>query len=92
MKTLTGDSPCPHCGECALYRDDADVGVGIMYGPWGCSVCGWSADFRFDSSKGPSPASLEHPNHLVFADGVMVSKDRVRENLEHLGIQPPEDL
>lgn len=31
---------CPHCGSEA-WREDADVGVGIIYGPWGCS-CGWS--------------------------------------------------
>ncbi len=91
MKTLTEESPCPNCGEEGLYRDDADVGVGIIYGPWGCP-CGWSADPRFDSTQGKSQAAKEHPDHLVFADGVMVSKERVCENLEQLGIQPPEDL
>ena len=31
---------CPECGtECG--RDEVDVGVGTMYGPYGC-VCGWS--------------------------------------------------
>lgn len=32
---------CPKCNsECD--RDEADVGVGILYGPWGCYSCGWS--------------------------------------------------
>ena len=31
---------CENCGyEC--YRDEVDIGVGVIYGPWGCS-CGWS--------------------------------------------------
>jgi hypothetical protein len=34
---------CPKCGaECG--REEADVGVGIMYGPWGCGNCGWRED------------------------------------------------
>jgi hypothetical protein len=42
---------CPNCGgEC--WRDSADVGVGVMYGPWGCP-CGWSEDHRFDVTGGP---------------------------------------
>jgi hypothetical protein len=38
---------CPRCGrECG--RDEADVGVGIMYGP-----CGWSEWERYDTTAGP---------------------------------------
>ena len=49
---------CPECGsECG--RDEADVGVGTMYGPYGCA-CGWSesseynhnVDQRIDSRGG----------------------------------------
>lgn len=42
---------CPRCGE-ECIRDSADVGVGTMYGPWGC-YCGWSEDPRYDVSQGP---------------------------------------
>ena len=31
---------CPNCGE-ECWRDEVNVGVGIICGPWGCS-CGWS--------------------------------------------------
>lgn len=42
---------CPKCGaECG--RDEADVGIGIMHGPWGCGACGWSEDDSFDLSAG----------------------------------------
>jgi hypothetical protein len=38
---------CERCGnECT--RDEVDVGVGTMYGPWGCGRCGWSDDPRYD--------------------------------------------
>lgn len=30
---------CPRCGG-LCSRDEADIGIGIMYGPWGCA-CGW---------------------------------------------------
>jgi len=33
---------CPGCGE-SCDRDEVDIGVGTMYGPWRCSRCGWSA-------------------------------------------------
>lgn len=43
---------CPECGkEC--FRDHVDVGVGIMYGPWGCLACGWSEDPRFSHNPDP---------------------------------------
>lgn len=32
---------CPNCGAEDLWRDSADVGVGVIYGPYGCD-CGWS--------------------------------------------------
>lgn len=38
---------CERCGnECD--RDEVDVGVGVVYGPWGCYECGWSSDPRYD--------------------------------------------
>lgn len=48
---LTDSSPCPRCGEHELYRDSADVGVGIIYGPYGCP-CGWSESDAYDAEKG----------------------------------------
>lgn len=42
---------CPNCDhEC--YRDEIDVGVGIIYGPWGCP-CGWSEDPKYNQLDGP---------------------------------------
>lgn len=35
-----GPPSCPNCGE-ETWRDSADVGVGVIFGPYGCS-CGWS--------------------------------------------------
>lgn len=33
---------CPHCGSAdQLWRDEVDVGVGTIYGPWRCDYCGW---------------------------------------------------
>lgn len=42
---------CPHCGE-PCDRESVDVGVGVIFGPWGCSGCGWSSDSRYDSREG----------------------------------------
>lgn len=44
-------STCPICGE-PTWRDSVDVGVGIMYGPYGCP-CGWSEDPAYDLRSGP---------------------------------------
>ena len=44
---------CPKCGE-ECWREEADVGVGIIYGPWGCQ-CGWSESEMYDLSKGRNP-------------------------------------
>lgn len=51
---MQGDEQdCPKCGvEGALWRDSVDVGVGVMYGPWGCRNCGWSSDPAYDVSDG----------------------------------------
>jgi len=49
---------CPKC-ESECDRDEADVGVGVIHGPWGCWSCGWSEDSRYDSSAGTSEAQRE---------------------------------
>ena len=41
---------CPKCGE-ECYRNEVDVGVGVIHGPYGC-MCGWSEDPRYDASEG----------------------------------------
>lgn len=42
---------CPRCGSSAS-RDEADVGVGVIYGPWGCS-CGWSESREYNLLDSP---------------------------------------
>lgn len=33
---------CPKCGgEC--WRDDVDIGVGTLHGPWNCRDCSWTS-------------------------------------------------
>lgn len=44
------DGVCPNCGE-QCGRDAADVGVGIIYGPYGC-MCGWSEWETYDQLCG----------------------------------------
>lgn len=42
---------CPRCGN-TCDRDEVDVGIGILYGPWGC-YCGWSEYPQYDVTDGP---------------------------------------
>ena len=42
---------CPVCKEENLYRESADVGVGILYGPYGCP-CGWSEADEYNLLSG----------------------------------------
>lgn len=42
---------CPKCGsECD--RDEVDIGVGVIYGPYGCFECYWSEYNEYDFSDG----------------------------------------
>ena len=43
---------CPKCGNTDLHRNEADVGVGIIYGPYGCPSCRWSEHEEYDLSDG----------------------------------------
>ncbi len=45
---------CPKCGE-ECHRDEVDVGVGVIHGPYGCPGCGWSEDDEYDLSDGRDP-------------------------------------
>jgi len=42
---------CPHCGS-PCDREQVDVGVGVIHGPWGCGDCGWSENPEYDSREG----------------------------------------
>lgn len=81
---------CPKCGE-ECERDEVHVGVGMIYGPWGCPSCCWSEDPRYDSSEGPSPAEIEHPNWIVDSMGGMTRKSKVIEKARHFGIEITKD-
>lgn len=60
---LTHTSPCPKCGEALLWRESADVGIGIIYGPWGCE-CGWSESAEYDRREGPAAADSEYETRV----------------------------
>jgi hypothetical protein len=49
------------CLKCSAdcYRDSVDIGVGVMFGPWGCPNCGWSENEKYDLSSGKSPLDKE---------------------------------
>lgn len=79
------DMNCPKCGEeCA--RDEADVGVGVIYGPWGCYYCGWSESSEYDCSQGPSVAQQEHPEFYVDQCGGMQRLSAIEDKLNHFGL------
>lgn len=51
MKTTPANGMvCPNCGD-QCGRDEVDVGVGIINGPWGCG-CGWSESDEYNALTG----------------------------------------
>jgi len=66
---------CPHCGDEGIYREEADVGVGVIYGPYGCNACGWSEWTEYDSRNGPCEAEQENPDFYVSPTGGMFRKE-----------------
>jgi hypothetical protein len=62
-----------------------DVGVGIIYGPWGCPSCGWSEDSDYDRSEGSAPADNAHPGWYSDQWGNLHSKARFAEDLRRTG-------
>lgn len=32
---------CPECGFDGVVQEEADIGVGTLYGPAHCELCGW---------------------------------------------------
>jgi hypothetical protein len=55
---------CKNCGN-DCDRDEVDVGIGVIYGPYGCYQCGWSEDPRYDASSGISQKQAEHSSGIV---------------------------
>lgn len=37
---------CPECSA-QCWRNEVDVGVGLITGPWCCSECAWDEDQAF---------------------------------------------
>lgn len=75
---------CPKCGE-ECWRESVDVGVGIIYGPFGCSNCGWSEDPYYDCSDGPPPAQADEPTGRVVTQfGVSHSDERLQEMVDEV--------
>ena len=63
---------CPACGrDCG--RDSADVGVGVIYGPWGCA-CGWS---EWDDLDQRSGVVWDGDDRVIDQYGVSHSVDRL---------------
>jgi len=60
---------CPNCGSKDVDRESVDVGVGIIYGPYGCFDCGWSEWSDWDKSQGPARIQKEYPNHITDSRG-----------------------
>ena len=65
---------CPECGD-ECWRESCDVGVGIIYGPWGCP-CGWGEGGRAQVKDG----------RYIDQFGGSWSVDRIVENCERFGI------
>ena len=42
---------CGNCGEDGCWQESVDIGVGVIYGPKGCPVCGWSEDDEYNLAK-----------------------------------------
>jgi hypothetical protein len=59
---------CPKCGE-ECDREEVDVGVGVLHGPWGCLNCGCSSDSNYDCSaewsKDQPRRDPENPEFVV---------------------------
>lgn len=79
--------PCEKCSSPCL-QESVDVGVGIIYGPWGCPDCGWSEDKQYDCSNGLLPLHPDYPGRFVDQFGSAHSVVRVMENTgDHMSIE-----
>lgn len=73
---------CPKCKE-ECNRDEVDVGVGVIYGPWGCAYCGWSECDIEQMRK-------DYPDRYVDQFGGVHSIDRIVETCERFGLDGSE--
>lgn len=76
---------CPKCGE-ECWRDEVDVGVGTIYGPYGCPSCYWSERAEYDKSEGESAKQLENPEWHVDQWGRMQRISAIVDHCERFGI------
>lgn len=78
------EQECPKCQERCM-RESVDVGVGVMYGPWGCPGCGWSSDSDYDHSNGSAPADAIRSGWYSDQFGSLHSKARLAEDIKAAG-------
>ena len=55
---------CPQCND-DCSRDEVDIGVGVQYGKWQCSSCGWYEGHLIDAII---DAELEGPTIMGDTD------------------------
>lgn len=55
---------CPACKSTHGVRDEVDVGVGTIYGPYRCEDCGWN-------EKGACPICGKEGCHCNYEDGLL---------------------
>ena len=58
---ITKDPVCPNCKNDTLWRESVDVGVGTIYGPYGCASCGYSEDEAYNLASGPKTSEDGSP-------------------------------
>jgi hypothetical protein len=80
---------CPKCDE-ECYRDEVDVEVGIIYGPYGCPGCGWSESPEYDHSEQyPCQKQREEmPDWYVDQWGGAIKKSAMKDRIANLGLNP----
>jgi predicted nucleic-acid-binding Zn-ribbon protein len=44
---------CPKCGSSDIIQDEADIGVGIQYGPLFCNECAYDESIALDKFLPP---------------------------------------
>lgn len=80
------ETTCPKCSE-TLYREEVDVGVGIITGPYGCSACGYSEAPEYDRTSGTNDATQGGAaDRWCDQWGVSHSRERLRERLDRFGL------
>lgn len=55
---------CPSC-QTELERDEVDVGVGVICGPWHCYGCGWSQDSQIEGMIKDDSPQTDHDGSVA---------------------------